>query len=625
MQQAVSQAGSSAQPYPWPQVSSTPINEFQTEGYMTLAFPSLFPTEAADFSAPRVHPITIGYYFKHLMMFKDGCFAKHPRFRYFALNTEMRWRALQAGRIYVRQNAQDARLTVQELRDMVGNEGAAFSNRVLHFASSLRGTGPYWFKQRSRLIAMVDTLGLPTVFFTHSAADLQWPELARLICPEDPESSTSRSRALNDNPAVADWFFFHRIQLFLKFFYTEILKVSEYWLRFEWQYRGSPHVHGLAWISNAPDVQEAFSSSGSEEMRAVVKRFIDSVVSTVNPALLPDGSNLSEAPPPQVQPHVCNKAYCEVDNLQQDLVHLVATCQRHTRCSSAYCLRQKKGQQSCRFGYPKPLQEQTTIEVDEIGDPELFTARNDPLINSYNPAQPAGWRANVDMQYCVSRHKVIEYCAKYATKSEPRSKPLKDIYSGIVRGLGEGDKSLKVVQKLLVNSVGERDYSAQETCHLLLQIPLYMASQDFVVLSLDGTRMVEAQLEEDQPVTVLSSLDHYLARPPSEVFESLALLHFTQHYSVRKAGSSHPQRRSKSVVVIVRPHCPPDPNGPKYEQYCCHKLMLHKAFRCESELLSGFDTFAEAYAEYLQTGDIPSCLEDDIHVCSKQSTRVNST
>ena len=32
------------------------------------------------------------------------------------------------------------------VRDMVGNEGAAFSNRVLHFASSLRGTGPYWFK-----------------------------------------------------------------------------------------------------------------------------------------------------------------------------------------------------------------------------------------------------------------------------------------------------------------------------------------------------------------------------------------------------------------------------------------------------------------------------------------------
>ncbi len=53
---------------------------------------------------------------------------------------------------------------------MVGREGEAFSNRVLHYAASLRGTKQYWFKQRSRLISMADT---PTIFFTHSAADLQ--------------------------------------------------------------------------------------------------------------------------------------------------------------------------------------------------------------------------------------------------------------------------------------------------------------------------------------------------------------------------------------------------------------------------------------------------------------------
>ena len=216
-------------------------------------------------------------------------------------------------------------------------------------------------------------------------------------------------------------------------------------------------------------------------------------------------------------------------------------------------------------------------------DLDLITARNDPLINSYNPAQLVGWRANVDMQYCVSRHKVIEYCAKYATKSEPRSKSLKSIYSSIVRDLKESDKSLRVVQKLLVNTVGERDYSAQETCHLLLQIPLYIASRDFVVLSLDGTRMVEPQLEEDQPATVLSSLDQYLARPSSEIFQSMTLLRFTQHYSVSKAEGSNPYKRNKAVVVIVRPHYPPDPNGPKYEQYCRQKLMLHKPFYCENE------------------------------------------
>ena len=63
---------------------------------------------------------------------------------------------------------------MDELRDMIGREE---ENQVLHI------------KQSSRLIVMVDTLGLPTVFFTHSTADLQWPELACLTCPNDPDSS----------------------------------------------------------------------------------------------------------------------------------------------------------------------------------------------------------------------------------------------------------------------------------------------------------------------------------------------------------------------------------------------------------------------------------------------------
>ena len=219
---------------PWPASSGTPINKFNTEGYISCAFPTLFPTGAADFVAPRPNAVTIGNYFKHLLMYDDGRFARHPWFRYFSLNTEMRWHALQAGRIYVRQHPLDARLSVEELRDMVGREGESFSNRVLHYAASLRGTRQYWFKQRSQLIAMVDTLGLPTIFFTHSAADLQWPELACLICPDNPECSSSRNKAVLENPAIADWFFHHRIQKFIEAFYVGVLGATDYWMRFEW-------------------------------------------------------------------------------------------------------------------------------------------------------------------------------------------------------------------------------------------------------------------------------------------------------------------------------------------------------------------------------------------------------
>lgn len=148
---------------------------------------------------------------------------------------------------------------------MVGREGEAFSNSVLHYASSLRGTRQYWFKQRSRLISMVDTLGLPTILFTHSAADLQWPELARLICPEDLDSSSTRIKAVNANPALADWFFYHRVQKFMEVFYQGVLQATDYWMRFEWQHRGSPHVHGVAWLPNAPDVEQLLKATGNIE------------------------------------------------------------------------------------------------------------------------------------------------------------------------------------------------------------------------------------------------------------------------------------------------------------------------------------------------------------------------
>ena len=82
--------------------------------------------------------------------------------------------------------------------------------------------------------------------------------------------------------------------------------------------------------------------------------------------------------------------------------------------------------------------------------------------------QLSAWRENVDMQYVVSRQRMIQYVAKYATKAEPHSKALKEVYGNIMKSIKDDGTSLQVVQKLLINSVAERDFSAQETCHLLL-------------------------------------------------------------------------------------------------------------------------------------------------------------
>ena len=69
----------------------------------------------------------------------------------------------------------------------------------------------------------------------------------------------------------------------------------------------------------------------------------------------------------------------EVVDLHEDLNDLIATCQRHTKCSAAYCLvRTRNGVQACRFGYPKDLRSETLLQIstdnEDIGEPELITA-----------------------------------------------------------------------------------------------------------------------------------------------------------------------------------------------------------------------------------------------------------
>ena len=379
-------------------------------------------------------------------------------------------------------------------------------------------------------------------------------------------------------------------------------------------------MHGLAWLPGTPDVEQLLNST-SDSLKEDIVKHADQLVCTMNPAVLQDGSNITDAPAPKTDPHICNKVYGDVHDLNEDLADLVATCQRHTRCSTAYCLHTKHGKQECRFGYPKPLQPHTTIITEN--EPTLVTARNDGLINSFNPVQLSAWRANVDMQYIVSHQRVLQYCTKYVTKSEPRSQSLKEIFTTIVHSLREGNSSLKAVQKLLINTVGERDYSAQETCHLLLQLPMFKASRDFIILSLDGSRAVEDHLEEGQSATALSIVDHYMGRPDSPHFNSMTLLEFAWQYSMLKTLGAEPICRSRHIVVIPRPYVSSDPTGDNYEQYCCQSLMQHKCFRHMDNLLSGYNNYIDAYAAFLQSGYIPPCLEDDMYHLSQlfQSTK----
>ena len=142
---------------------------------------------------------------------------------------------------------------------------------------------------------------------------------------------------------------------------------------------------------------------------------------------------------------------------------------------------------------------------------------------------------------------------------------------------------------------------------------MYRASRDFIHLSLDGSRELDAKLDQCQTVTVDSQLDQYCARPSTPQFESLTLLKFIQRYKTPKKIGDNIVRRRKEVIVIPRPYCSPDPKGPKYEQYCKQILMLHQPFRQLDELLGMSDTYAAAYSSFIQSGNTPTSLTEAVH------------
>ena len=44
----------------------------------------------------------------------------------------------------------------------------------------------------------------------------------------------------------------------------------------------------------------------------------------------------------------------------------------------------------------------------------------------------------------------------------------------------------KVINKILIPKISERDYSAQEVAQMLMSWPLYKSTRDFVILSIHG-------------------------------------------------------------------------------------------------------------------------------------------
>ena len=231
------------------------------------------------------------------------------------------------------------------------------------------------------------------------------------------------------------------------------------------------------------------------------------------------------------------------------------------------------------------------------------------------------WRANIDIQIIVDITACARYLAKYVSKSEPRSKAASEVFSKCVHNLPSTSSSSTIFRKCLIQSVGERDYSAQETAHLLLSLPLYSCTYNFINVSLDGHKQIRTQRNADDTALTPSILDiygqrsKYLAKHPTLM--SFNLIQFASTFSSPKNDSDELNLRSNPVIVKTFPNYSEDPNGPNYALYCKFQLIKLKPWQISPNTLWNTDsptddTFTTLYHQFLQSNSENAQLQNHI-------------
>ena len=134
------------------------------------------------------------------------------------------------------------------------------------FLKTIRSSPAFCQQKQKELMSMIRQLGCPTFFLTLSAAETKWPELLLILKEilDDYELTTDavlelqwneRAELIRRDPVTCVRYFDHRSKELFKALRSKVRrlgKLTDFYMRIEFQQRGSHHVHSLLWIENAP-------------------------------------------------------------------------------------------------------------------------------------------------------------------------------------------------------------------------------------------------------------------------------------------------------------------------------------------------------------------------------------
>ena len=81
---------------------------------------------------------------------------------------------------------------------------------------------------------------------------------------------------------------------------------------------------------------------------------------------------------------------------------------------------------------------------------------------------------------------------KYTSKGE-KACVLNDAFTNVVQNISDKNDIHSTFKKIIVKSVGQRDYSVQEVMHHLLSLKCISTTYEVITASLDGSRRIQLE------------------------------------------------------------------------------------------------------------------------------------
>lgn len=435
---------------------------------------------------------------------------------------------------------------------------------------ALRGYAPYWHCVRQNLNANLQCFGPPNWFVTLNPSEKNWTELhsAYSSIYNTVVSSSNIYEYIAADPTIAQQHFHNRVRsifIFLKNTAT-LGNIKKYFYRIEYQERGAPHVHCMLWTANSPPSRRhcnfenahCLLTTSTAESNNLLSCF-KLMSSSTKPTFLWTEEEYAEyldfyvtasLPPKETKPTLHKLVVAE----QTHKTPCTQTCHR-----VKYLKKNRKRVSYCRFDFPRPIQNETIVFLNEnssqpspstvLGSKtnkitghlyrQYYLKRNaDEInINDYNPLLLIAWNGNIDVQLLVDGYKfVADYITNYSTKDLSYSKSL--LKSHIKKKI-----KTNAIMPIAVDLLKRKKMPSTEMVDNLLGHSLYRFDSDHIFVNtneehnrrrvLKTAHKISRQTNSSKRAFVTNPYDDYYPHRPNGL-KNFCLLNFIINFTFSK-------------------------------------------------------------------------------------------